>query len=58
MQTNRSNTGALVGGTLLIAFGLLSLASEVFRGLKLGFLMALHRHRGRHIVLCGNVRRR
>lgn len=38
MQTNRSNTGALVGGTLLIAFGLLSLASEVFRGFNWGFL--------------------
>jgi flagellar biogenesis protein FliO len=38
MQTNRSNTGALVGGTLLIAFGLLSLASQVFRSLSWGFL--------------------
>ncbi|MEP7133586.1 MAG: hypothetical protein ABI904_01520 [Chloroflexota bacterium] len=38
MQTNRSNTGALVGGTLLIAFGLLSLASQVFRGFNWGFL--------------------
>lgn len=38
MQTHRSNTGALVGGTLLIAFGLLSLASEVFRGLNWSFL--------------------
>ena len=38
MQTNRSNTGALVGGTLLIAFGLLSLASQVFRSLNWGFL--------------------
>jgi len=38
MQTNRSNTGALVGGTLLIAFGVLSLASEVFRGFNWGFL--------------------
>ena len=38
MQTNRSNTGALVGGTLLIACGLLSLASEVFRGFNWGFL--------------------
>ena len=37
MQTNRSNTGALVGGTLLIAFGLLSLASEIFRGFNWGF---------------------
>jgi len=38
MQTNRSNTGALVGGTLLIAFGLLSLAGQVFRGLNWGLL--------------------
>lgn len=38
MQTNRSNTGALVGGTVLIAFGLLSLASQVFRWLNWGFL--------------------
>jgi hypothetical protein len=38
MQTHRSNTGALVGGTLLIAFGLLSLASEVFRGFNWSFL--------------------
>jgi len=38
MQTNRSNTGALVGGTLLIAFGLLSLAGNVFRGFNWGFL--------------------
>lgn len=30
MKTNRSNA-ALVGGTLLIAFGLLSLASQLFR---------------------------
>ena len=38
MQTNRSHTGTLVGGTLLIAFGLLSLASQIFRGLNWGFL--------------------
>ena len=38
MQNHRSNTGALVGGTLLIAFGLLSLASQVFRSLNWGFL--------------------
>ncbi len=31
MKTNRSNAAALVGGTLLIAFGLLSLASQIFR---------------------------
>jgi cell wall-active antibiotic response 4TMS protein YvqF len=38
MQNHRSNTGALVGGTLLIAFGLLSVASQVFRGFNWGFL--------------------
>lgn len=38
MQTNRSNIGALIGGAILIAFGLLSLASRVFRGLDWGFL--------------------
>ena len=38
MQTNRSNTGALVGGTLLIAFGMLSLANQFFRGFNWGFL--------------------
>ncbi len=38
MQTNPSNTGTLVGGTLLIAFGLLSLASRFFRNLDWGFL--------------------
>jgi LiaF transmembrane domain len=31
MKTNRSNAAALIGGTLLIAFGLLSLASQIFR---------------------------
>ena len=30
MKTDRSHAGALVGGTLLIAFGLLSLASQLF----------------------------
>ena len=38
MQTNRSNTGALIGGAVLIAFGLLSLAGQVFRNLNWGFL--------------------
>ena len=38
MQNHRSNTGALVGGTLLIAFGLFSLAGNVFRGFNWGFL--------------------
>ena len=31
MKTDRSHAGALVGGTLLIAFGLLSLAGQLFR---------------------------
>lgn len=38
MQTNRSNAGALIGGAVLIAFGLLALASQVFRGVDWGFL--------------------
>lgn len=38
MQTNRSNGGALIFGTLLIAFGLLSLADNVFRGWNWGWL--------------------
>jgi hypothetical protein len=38
MQTNRSNAGALVGGALLIAFGLLALAGQVFRSVDWGFL--------------------
>lgn len=38
MQTNRSNTGSLIGGALLVAFGLLSLVSRVFHGLDWGFL--------------------
>jgi hypothetical protein len=38
MQTNRSNTGALVGGAVMIAFGLLTLASQVFRNVNWGFL--------------------
>ena len=38
MQNHRSNTGALVGGTLLIAFGMLSLADQFFRGFNWGFL--------------------
>lgn len=37
MQTNR-NAGALIGGTLLIAFGLLTLAGQVFRSVDWGFL--------------------
>jgi hypothetical protein len=38
MQTNRSNVGALIGGSILIGFGLLSLVGRVFRGLDWGFL--------------------
>jgi len=39
MQTNRSNAGALVGGAIMIAFGLLALAGQVFRNLvDWGFL--------------------
>ena len=38
MQTNRSNAGALIGGAILIAFGLLALAGQVFRGVDWGFL--------------------
>lgn len=38
MQTNRSNVGALIGGSLLIGFGLLSLVSRVFDNINWGFL--------------------
>ena len=38
MQTNRSNAGALIGGAVLIAFGLLALAGQIFRGVDWGFL--------------------
>ena len=38
MQTNRSNVGALIGGTLLVAFGLLALAGQIFRNVDWGFL--------------------
>jgi hypothetical protein len=38
MQTNRSNNaGALIGGAMLIAFGLLALAGQVFHNLNWGF---------------------
>ena len=37
MQTNRSNAGALVAGAVLITFGLLSLAGQIFRNLNWGF---------------------
>lgn len=38
MQTNRSNAGALVAGTLLIVFGLMALAGQFFRIVDWGFL--------------------
>ena len=38
MQTKRSNAGALIGGAVLVAFGLLTLVGQVFRGLNWGFL--------------------
>jgi hypothetical protein len=38
MQTNRSNVGALIGGAVLIAFGLLSLAGQIFRDVNWGAL--------------------
>ena len=38
MQTNRSNTGGLIAGTLLIVFGLMALAGQVFRNLDWSFL--------------------
>lgn len=38
MQTNRSNAGTLIGGTLLIVFGLLALAGRIFNSVDWGFL--------------------
>src|SRR5215211_5400803 len=38
MQTNRSNAGALIAGTLLIVFGLLALAGQLFRIVDWGAL--------------------
>lgn len=38
MQTNRSNTGALIAGTVLIVFGLMALAGQFFRFINWGFL--------------------
>lgn len=38
MQTNRSNIGSLIGGAILIGFGILLLMGRVFRGLDWGFL--------------------
>jgi hypothetical protein len=38
MQTNRSNTGGLIAGTLLIVFGLMALAGQIFSAVDWGFL--------------------
>jgi hypothetical protein len=38
MQTNRSNPGGLIAGTLLIVFGLMALAGQIFRTVDWGFL--------------------
>lgn len=38
MQTNRSNVGTLIAGTILIIFGLLSLVPRVFTMIDWGFL--------------------
>ncbi|MGZ9234988.1 MAG: hypothetical protein ACXW4E_05635 [Anaerolineales bacterium] len=38
MKTNRSNAGALIAGTILIIFGLLSLVPRVFDMIDWGFL--------------------
>jgi hypothetical protein len=38
MQTNRSNSGGLIAGTLLIVFGLMALAGQFFRAVDWGFL--------------------
>lgn len=38
MQPNRSNTGGLVAGSLLILFGLLALATQLFDGIDWGTL--------------------
>ena len=38
MQTNRSNAGALIGGAVMIAFGLLALAGQLFHNVNWGFL--------------------
>src|SRR5215510_3830893 len=41
MQTNRSNAGALIGGAVLIAVGLLALAGQIFRNVNWGVLWPL-----------------
>jgi hypothetical protein len=38
MQTNRSNAGTLIAGTILIVFGLLALAGNFIRNVDWGFL--------------------
>lgn len=38
MQTNRSNLGALIAGTILILFGLMALAGQVFLSVDWGML--------------------
>jgi hypothetical protein len=38
MQTNRSNAGTLIAGTILIVFGLLALAGRLFSFVDWGFL--------------------
>src|SRR5258706_12981790 len=38
MQTNHRHTGTLIGGTLLVTFGLLSLGSQIFRGFNWGLI--------------------
>lgn len=38
MQTNRSNLGGLIAGTLLIVFGLMALAGQFFSAVDWGFL--------------------
>lgn len=38
MQTNRSNIGTLIAGTILILFGLMALGGQVFRSIDWGFL--------------------
>jgi hypothetical protein len=38
MQSNRSNVGSLIGGAVLIGFGLLSLIPQLFRDLNWAFL--------------------
>ena len=38
MQTNRSNAGTLIAGTILILFGLIALARNVFNWIDWEFL--------------------